>query len=173
MIRLARFLKKKLLRVWGNVCTYYVRISCGACGQRVRANFFSIVTPTTFLGENVNFNGMKIVGHGRVTIGDNFHSGEGGLMLTDVHDYDQGNAIPYDPQQYIVKDIHIGDNVWFGSRVIVLGGVAIGEGAIIQAGSVVVKDIPPYAIAGGSPAKVFGSRDVQHYESLKMQRRFA
>jgi acetyltransferase-like isoleucine patch superfamily enzyme len=70
---------------------------------------------------------------------------------------------------YIYKDITIEDQVWLGSRVIVLGGVTIGEGAIIQAGSVVVKDIPKYAIAGGHPCKVFSQRDIEHYEKLKLE----
>src|SRR5690606_19187142 len=48
---------------------------------------------------------------------------------------------PYD-DTYLVRDIVIEDNVWLGSRVIVLGGVRIGEGAIVQAGAVVVKDVP-------------------------------
>ena len=51
--------------------------------------------------------------------------------------------------------------------MIVLGGVTIGEGAIIQAGSVVVKDIPPLAIAGGHPAVPFKYRDKEHYYRLK------
>ncbi|WP_242984146.1 hypothetical protein [Clostridium putrefaciens] len=49
----------------------------------------------------------------------------------------------------------------------VLSGITIGEGAIIQAGSVVVKDIPKCSIAGGSPAKVFKYRDIEHYKELK------
>lgn len=55
------------------------------------------------------------------------------------------------------KEIHptiIGNDVWIGTRVIILGGVHIGDGAIIGAGSVVTKDIPDYAIAVGVPAKV-------------------
>lgn len=48
----------------------------------------------------------------------------------------------------------IGDNVWLGSRVVVLKGVTIGDGAVIAAGAVVVRDIPPRALAGGVPAKV-------------------
>ena len=68
-----------------------------------------------------------------------------------------------------IYDVVIEDNVWLGNRVIVLPGVTIGEGAIIQAGSVVVKDIPKYAIAGGHPAKVFSSRDKDHYEMLKKE----
>jgi len=92
-------------------------------------------------------------------------------MITHIHNYDNGKAIPYD-DTYIYKDITIEDNVWLGDRVIILGGVKIGEGAIIQAGSVVVSDVPKYAIAGGHPAKVFKYRDIEHYEKLKTEKRF-
>lgn len=71
-----------------------------------------------------------------------------------------------------MKKVIIGNNVWFGDRVIVLGGVEIGEGAIIQAGAVVVKSIPPCAIAGGNPAKVFRYRNVEHYNDLKSKGSF-
>lgn len=50
-------------------------------------------------------------------------------------------------------DIYIADDVWIGKNVIILSGVKIGQGAVIAAGSIVTKDIPPYAIAGGVPAK--------------------
>ena len=72
----------------------------------------------------------------------------------------------------ISKDVVIEENVWLGNRVIILPGVTVGEGAIIQAGSVVVKDIPKYAIAGGHPAKVFKYRDIDHYEKLKREGKF-
>ena len=62
--------------------------------------------------------------------------------------------------------------MWIGDKVIILGGVTIGEGAIIQAGSVVVSNIPKYAIAGGHPAKVFSKRDVEHYKKLKQEKKF-
>ena len=63
-------------------------------------------------------------------------------------------------------------SIQLGNRVIVLPGVRIGEGAIIQAGSVVVKDVEKYAIAGGHPAKVFKYRDIDHYEKLKKEGKF-
>ena len=135
------------------------------------ANFRTKVTGNTFLGDNVNFNGLVITGRGQVVIGDNFHSGSECLFITQNHNYDKGGKIPYD-ETYITKDIEIADNVWLGSRVIVLGGVRIGEGAIIQAGSCVVCDIPDFAIAGGHPAKVFASRDVEHYNLLKKDGKF-
>ena len=115
---------------------------------------------------------MSIAGGGKVVIGDNFHSGVECRMITQTHQYDGGDAIPYDTKTQILRDITIEDNVWLGDRVLVLGGVTVGEGAIIQAGSVVVCDIPKYAIAGGHPARVFKSRDVGSYERLKLAGKF-
>lgn len=53
---------------------------------------------------------------------------------------------------------HIGSDVWIGSDVIILDGCSIDDGAIIAAGAVVTKDIPPYAVAGGVPAKIIRYR---------------
>ncbi|MFA5142981.1 MAG: CatB-related O-acetyltransferase [Candidatus Omnitrophota bacterium] len=54
--------------------------------------------------------------------------------------------------------ITIGDDAWIGVDAIILSGVTIGKGAVIAAGSVVTKDVPPYAIAGGNPAAVIKFR---------------
>lgn len=153
------------------ICTKIVKVRCGVFGEGLRVNMPSIVTRNTILGDNVNFNGMRISGKGKVVIGNNFHSGTECMIITSYHNYDNGRKIPYD-ETYVSKDVIIKDNVWLGSRVIVLGGVTIGEGAIIQAGSVVVKDIPAYGIAGGHPAEVFKFRDIEHYEELKSKKMF-
>ncbi len=163
-------LKKKLKFFISFYYTNKVKSSCGSYQLPLKVNGKSKVTKKTFLGKNVNFNGMIITGCGEVCISDNFHSGIECMMITQNHNY-EGSAIPYD-SQYICKDITINDNVWLGNRVIVLGGVIIGEGAIIQAGSVVTEDIPKYAIAGGHPAKVFSSRNKKHYEKLKSEGAF-
>ncbi|MFA1575951.1 CatB-related O-acetyltransferase [Vibrio cyclitrophicus] len=56
---------------------------------------------------------------------------------------------------YIGKgDTHIEDGVWLGMRAMIMPGVTIGEGAVVSANSVVTKDVAPYCIVGGSPAKV-------------------
>ena len=135
------------------------------CNGPVRA------THHTELGDHVHFNGMWASGNGRIVIGSWFHSGDGLRIFTRNHNYDKGNAIPYD-KTYVTKDVVIGDFVWIGSQVILLPGTKIGEGAIIQAGSVVHGEIPPYAIAGGNPAKVFAQRDVEHFNRLKAAGKF-
>ncbi len=133
-------------------------------------NGLTYVNHKTRLGHNVNFNGLRIIGKGKVEIGDNFHSGMDCVIITDTHNF-RGNKIPYD-ETYIIKDVIIEDNVWLGHGVIILAGVTIGEGAIIQAGAVVVKDVPKLGIAGGSPAKVFKYRDENHYYTLKSEGKF-
>jgi chloramphenicol O-acetyltransferase type B len=125
----------------------------------------------THLGRNPSFNGLIVNGVGTVFIGDNFHSGSGCLIITSIHNYDFGKKIPYD-DTHIEKPVIIKDNVWLGDRVIILGKVTIGEGAIIQAGAVVVKDVPPFAIVGGNPAQVFKYRDILHYEELVKDKKF-
>jgi acetyltransferase-like isoleucine patch superfamily enzyme len=59
----------------------------------------------------------------------------------------------------IAKDILIQDDVWLSANVTVLGGVTIGKGSVIGAGSVVTRNIPPYSIAIGVPAKIIGRRE--------------
>jgi acetyltransferase-like isoleucine patch superfamily enzyme len=65
----------------------------------------------------------------------------------------------------------IGHDVWIGNRAIVPGGVSIGDGAIVAAGSVVTKDVPPYAIVGGNPARHirdrFDEEDVRFLRALR------
>lgn len=56
------------------------------------------------------------------------------------------------------KEIHIGHDVWIGHNVIIVGNVTVGNGAILAAGSVVTKDVLPYTIVGGVPAKEIGKR---------------
>lgn len=55
-------------------------------------------------------------------------------------------------------NINVSDDVWIGTRAIILSGISIGQGAIIAAGAIVTKDVPPYAIVAGAPAKIIKYR---------------
>lgn len=147
-----------------------IRRKAAKCGSNLYVGGKSFVTSSTYLGNHVCFNGMSISGNGKVKIGDYFHSGTGCQIITSFHNY-EGKKIPYD-ETYIDKDVEIGKCVWLGNNVIILGGVTIGEGAIIQAGSVVCKNIPAYTIAGGHPATGFKHRDIEHYKMLEDRKLF-
>ncbi len=80
-------------------------------------------------------------------IGFTFHKGE--PIYNGIYKY------PINENYY---QIVIGNDVWIGSHVIIMGGVKIGDGAIIAAGAVVTKDVKPYSIVGGVPAKYIKMR---------------
>ena len=142
-----------------------------SCGKDLRVNHPSRFTRFCRFGNNCNFNGMTVLGGGNVTFGDNFHSGENCRIITQNHNFDHGEAIPYDATK-IKKTIVIGDNVWLGDSVIIVGNITIGEGAIVGAGAVVTKDVPPGAIVGGNPARLIRYRDMDHYNRLKAEGKF-
>ena len=79
-------------------------------------------------------------------------------ILASSHVYkDKSIPIIYQSET-IINPVIIEDNVWIGRNVIIMPGIRIGKGAIIGAGAVVTKDVPPEAIAGGVPAKVLKYR---------------
>ena len=166
--RILEALRRKITRKY---YTYRVKRQVGSMESEPYVGGPTSLTEHTILGHNTHFNGLTVWGEGTVNIGDNFHSGHGCNIRTITHNYDTGEALPYD-STWTVEDVVIEDNVWIGQDVMVLPGVTIEEGAIIQAGSVVVSDIPKCAIAGGHPAEVFSHRDEEHYERLKSEKKF-
>ena len=113
----------------------------------------------------------------RLEIGSFVSIADGVKFLLEVeHPVDQCSTYPFkarllNEEEPLSKgDIVVEDDVWLGYGVTVLSGVRIGQGAVIAAGAVVTKDIPPYAIAGGVPAKViryrFGEETIRELEKL-------
>lgn len=137
----------------------------------VNGRFHISSTAVVDLGHHVNINGLHIGGEGCVKIGNHFHSGTGINIMLGSHDYDHDNAIPYG-KHHIPKNVEIGDFVWLGTNCSIVGNVTIGEGAIVGYGAVVVKDVPPYAIVGGNPAKILKYRDIEHFKELKDKQKF-
>jgi len=92
-----------------------------------------------------------------IIIGDDVMIGQQLMIITQNHNFSNINQL-IRLQGGVTKPVKIENNVWIGARVTILCGVTIGEGAIIAAGSVVVKNIPSFSIAGGVPAKVIKER---------------
>lgn len=159
-----------IYKIKGDFYTWCAKRHLKSHGVALRVNGPCSWGGNTSIGNHCNFNQMVIKGGGKVVFGDYFHSGFGCLIETQSHNY-EGAMIPYDTT-FRKYEVHIKDFVWFGDRVLVCGNVTIGEGAIIAAGSVVVKDVPDYAIVGGNPAKVIKYRDIGHFQELKRKKLF-
>jgi UDP-3-O-[3-hydroxymyristoyl] glucosamine N-acyltransferase len=93
----------------------------------------------------------------RIEIGDNFLSGKNVTINDTSHgEFERGQLkmAPIDRPLLSKGAITIGRNVWVGDNVVILGNVKIGDGVIVAAGSVVIKDVPSYSLVAGVPAIV-------------------
>jgi maltose O-acetyltransferase len=110
------------------------------------------------IGSNCQFNyDVYIAGGGGVTIGDWVGFGPDAKIWSVNHRFDDPDT-PWQQQDWDRKPVTIEDDVWIAANVFVMPGVTIGRGAIISAGSIVNKSIPPFAIVSGNPARVVGWR---------------
>lgn len=105
---------------------------------------------------------------GRVTIGDDVLFGPDVMITAASYRYNDGH--PVTDQASDEADIVIGNDVWLGTRVVVLPGAKIGDGAIIGAHSIVRGEIPPMTVAVGSPAKVVSQRQITDPAPLPLGR---
>ena len=125
----------------------------------------------SYVGFNAFFNCLlaKVIIGNYVCIADEVMFITGDHKTTVIGEY-MINNLKTKTDTNLDKDIVVEDDVWIGSRSIILKGVKIGKGSIIGAGSVVTKDIPPYSIACGVPAKVikkrFTEKEVLIHEEL-------
>lgn len=120
-----------------------------------------------WIGEN-----FFVKGGGKVTIGSGCIISRNVEIWSSNHNYNSIDleAIPYD-KRMISKPVTIGENVWIGSRVIILPGVTIGEGVVVGAGAVVTSNVPVGAVIGGNPASILKYRNMENYWELKRQNR--
>ncbi len=95
---------------------------------------------------------------GPVRIGRDVMMGPEVIILTRHHRFDRLDVPMWRQGSTEARPVIIGDDVWIGTRAIIMPGVHIGRGAILGAAAVVTKDVPDYAIAAGNPARVIRSR---------------
>ena len=115
-------------------------------------------TPELTIGNNGSvgaFNHITCIN--KVIIGDNCLTGKWVTISDNNHgttDFEVLHEAPTERKLYTKGPVIIGKNVWIGDKATILGGVTIGDGAVIAANSVVTKDVPAYSVVGGNPARV-------------------
>jgi len=125
-------------------CRFTPEKNCYFGNDVIAATGVTILTPDS----TVTIGNKVMIGQDTMIISGNHRFNIPGQYMFDIKEKQEGDDQP----------VVIEDDVWIGVRAIILKGVTIGEGSIIAAGSVVTKDVPPYSIAGGVPAKVLGER---------------
>ena len=104
--------------------------------------------------------GINALLDGEVIIGNDVMMGPDVIIYTQNHAFQSTDITMNKQGKKKKKKVIIGNDIWIGARVIILPGVEIGDGCIIGAGAVVTKNIPPYSIVGGNPAKILKRRKV-------------
>ncbi|AJY46751.1 acyltransferase [Martelella endophytica] len=112
---------------------------------------YAIVRGDVEIGENCSVNSYAHLA-GKISIGSHVRIASHTSIMGFNHGYEDPDIL-ISRQPHESRGIVIEDDVWIGANVVILDGVTIGRGAVIAAGATVTRDIPPYMIAGGVPAK--------------------
>ena len=125
--------------------------------------------------EYISMDSRAFVGHhcllaaskgGNITIGKDVQIAFHTFLLTSNHRFDQLD-VPIWDQPGTYAPITVEDDVWIGCRCMILPGVTVGEHAVVAAHTVLAKDVPPWAIVGGNPARIIKYRKAMTDEELQ------
>lgn len=115
-------------------------------------------TPEVIIGQNCKFGDyLHLTCINKIIIGDNLLTGRWVTISDNGHgntDYASLQIPPSKRRLSCKGSIEIGNKVWIGDKATVLSGVRIGDGAVIAANAVVTKDVPPYTVVAGNPARI-------------------
>ena len=136
---------------------FWTKRIVGYCGKNVNIEKHASFTPELRIGDNSGV-GIKCEMNGPVFIGSNVMMGPEVVVYTTKHRFERIDLTMIEQGMEEPQTVTIGNDVWIGRRVIILPGVTIGDGCVIGAGAVVTKDIPPFSIAAGVPARVVKKR---------------
>ncbi len=139
----------------------HIRRHIGACGQRVNLPVNgSYLLPRIFLGNDIHIGNRSIMWavHSRIVIGDKVIMGPEVVIMGGDHNTTLAGKFMIDfreseNQPENDKDVILETDIWVGARAIILKGVRVGRGAVIGAGAVVTRSVPPYWVVGGNPAR--------------------
>lgn len=137
-------------------------------GDKVTVGSYAIIRPTNLyggeagvglkIGNNSSIGPYSYIGcSGYIEIGDNVMMSPRVSIYSENHNF-SNPEIPMIEQGVTRSFVKIEDDCWIAANSVILAGVTIGKGSVIAAGSIVTKDVPPYSIVAGNPAKVIKSR---------------
>ncbi|MDP1678351.1 MAG: acyltransferase [Bacteroidota bacterium] len=137
-------------------------------GNRVTVGRFAIIRPTNFyggelgeglkVGNNSNIGPYNYIGcSGYIEIGNNVLISPRVSIYAENHAFSEADVVMKE-QGVERSTVIIEDDCWIAANSIILSGVRVGRGSIVAAGSVVSKDVPPYSVVAGVPAKIIRSR---------------
>ena len=135
---------------------YYRKVmgfSIGAGSSVFMLTRFDCTKGVTIGSNSVINAACRIDPRGKVVLGNNVSISEEVVILTADH-----NDLFFDEKEK-EKSVTIHDYVWIGTRAMVLPGVTVGRGALVAAGSVVTKDVEPFAVVAGAPARKIKERE--------------
>lgn len=155
LVRLAR------APFWGRALGAYYATKASEWGRDIQirkgVRFFGLnniaVNDCVYFGENVYVYAFQ----GKVSIGRDVLIANGVIINSRNHVFSDATRT-ISSQGYTAGEVVIGNDVWIGACALILPNVHVGDGAIIAAGAVVNKSVPPYSIVGGVPARVIGVR---------------
>ena len=142
-------------------------------GPELNKNFEIRHPENLIIGDKTVISGdLFINALGGVEIGKYCHIAKGLTIYSHNHNWKSTLSIPYDGTN-IKKPVTIGDCVWIGCNVTIAPGAKIGDGVIVSSGSVVFGEIPRCAIIRGNPAQIIGYSDIDTFDKLYKEGKFA
>jgi acetyltransferase-like isoleucine patch superfamily enzyme len=186
MKRLYWFLRREIPDVWSwflsklpgstgiGLRMIFVRRMLGACGKHpVFHTNVRITSPKKLkIGDRCAFGqGTFLTCGGGITMGNDVATGPDAKIWSVNHIFEDPD-VPWMKQGFEHKEVIIEDDVWIGASTFVKPGVRIGKGAIISAGTILSKSVPPFAIVAGNPGRVVGWRKRPESAGEKMSAAF-
>ena len=154
---------------------YFIKKAIDRCIRKYELTLFNTIGDSVYIGRNCTFTHKTIsikdhvyIGnncviqsaHGNIKIGNHVMFGPGVNLHGGNHVMDRIGVYMDQVQKKFGDDpdLIVEDDVWVGANAIILGGITIGRGSVIGAGTIVTKSVPPYSVVAGNPGKVIRKR---------------